>query len=171
VQEYRNTQLTLRETEAILMAIDITAIDTSDIVGFLAAATRIGEVEFSSVDSLVKGVRARAGSASLRRLNILDHGNSDGIELGTDWITITSLPIYRQLLGQLSGLFVSDGFVHLQHCDAGQNHALLCSISAIFAVPVYAGTGKHNPVYRFNLGRYDRCIPSGACESDVPRPE
>ena len=153
------------------MAVDITAIDTSDIVGFLAAATRFGEVEFTDVRSLVSGVRARAGTATLRRLNICDHGNSMGIELGTNWITVSSLPIYKQLLSQLSGLFIPSGFVHLQHCDAGQNHALLCAISAIFSVPVYAGTGAHNPVYRFNFGRYERCVPSGNCESDVSRPD
>lgn len=153
------------------MAVDVTAIDTSDIVGFLAAATRIGEVEFNDVHTLVSGVRARAGAASLRRLNILDHGNAQGIELGSDWITVRSLPSYRQQLSQLSGLFVAGGFVHLQHCEAGRNHALLCLLSTIFAVPVYAGTGKHNPVYRFNLGRYERCVPSGNCDSDVARPE
>lgn len=150
---------------------DITAIDTSDFVGFLAAATRWGEVEFSDVDSLVRGVRARVGSASLRRLNILDHGNARGLELGKDWITAASLSLYRQRLSLLSGLFTSGGFVHLQHCDVGQNHALLSAVSAIFNVPVYAGTGKHNPVYRFNFGRYERCVPSGDCESDVTRPE
>lgn len=152
------------------MAVDITAIDTSDFVGFFAAAARFGEVEFSDVRSLVDGVRARAGIATLRRLNILDHGNSSGIELGRDWITVSSLPVYKLLLSRLSGLFVPEGFVHLQHCDAGQNHALLCAFSVIVNVPVYAGTGEHNPVYRFNLGRYERCVPSGNCESDVARP-
>jgi hypothetical protein len=107
----------------------------------------------------------------LRRLNLLDHGNPDGIELGADWITLTSLPIYRLLLGQLSQLFGSGGFVHLQHCEVGQNHALLCALSAIFRVPVYAGTGAHNPLYRFNLGRYERCLVDGKCESDVARPD
>jgi hypothetical protein len=153
------------------MAVDITAIDTSDVVGYVVAATRIGEVEFSDVQTLVRGVRARAGAGTLRRLNILDHGNAEGIELGTDWITLSSLPIYRLLLSQLVGLFVAGGFVHLQHCEAGQNHALLSALSAILKVPVYAGTGKHNSIYRFNLGRYERCVPSGDCESDVARPD
>lgn len=153
------------------MAIDITAVDTSDVVGFLAAATRFGEVEFTDVRSLVSGVRARAGAATLRRLNICDHGNALGLELGTDWITLSSLPHYKQLLSQLSCSFTPGGFVHLQHCDVGQNHALLCAISAIFGVPVYAGTGAHNAVYRFNFGRYERCVPNGDCESDVPRPD
>jgi hypothetical protein len=153
------------------MLVDLTAIDASDIVGYLAAATRIGEVEFSNVDSLVKGVRSRVAFGSLRRLNILDHGNPDGIELGTDWIDISSLPLYRLKLSQLAGLFGPGGFVHLQHCEAGQNHLLLSILSAIFQVPVYAGTGAHNAVYRFNLGRYDRCIPSDSCDSDVERPD
>lgn len=152
------------------MPIDLTAIDISDFVGYLAAVTRIGEIEFNDVESLVRGVRLRAGSGALRRLDILDHGNARGLELGTDWITSASLPRYRALLGQLASAFGSGGFVHLQHCDAGRNHALLGSLSAIFTVPVYAGTGKHNPVYRFNFGRYERCVPSGDCESDVGRP-
>jgi len=151
---------------------DITAIDTSDWVGYFAAATRIGEVEFSDVKSLVSRVRARAGArAGLRRLNIVDHGNSSGLALGNDWITVTSLPTYRPLLEQLAELFNQNGFVHLQHCEAGQNHALLGAFSAIVKVPVYAGTGLHNPVYRFNWGRYERCVISGDCESDVARPD
>lgn len=171
VYQMVKTQPTAEGGQRDAMAIDITAIDTSDFVGFLAAATRFGEVEFTNASTLVKGVRSRAAGTSLRRLNILDHGNSAGIELGTDWITVASLPVYRLLLSQLSGLFAAGGFVHLQHCDAGQNHVLLSSLSVIFNVPVYAGTGKHNPVYRFNLGRYDRCIPSGNCETDVSRPD
>jgi hypothetical protein len=152
------------------MAVDITAIDTSSFVGFLAAATRVGEMEFSNVQTLVSGVRARAAAGALRRLNILDHGSAAGIELGTDWVTVASLPAYRMWLAQLASLFAPIGFVHLQHCDAGQNHALLCALSAIVRVPVYAGTGGHNAIYRFNHGRYERCVPSGNCESDVARP-
>ncbi|MGH6928532.1 MAG: hypothetical protein ACREEV_09470, partial [Dongiaceae bacterium] len=53
------------------------------------------------------------------------------------------------------------GFVHLQHCDIGINKELLAALAKIWDVPVYAGTGAHNPVYRFNRGDYVRADPNG----------
>ena len=153
------------------MTMDLTAIDTSDFEGYLNGLVRVGELEFSDVASLVRGVQARVGNAHLRRLNIIDHGSPNGLQLGSDWITLNTLPNFRLPLMQLSGLFGEGGFVHLQHCYVGQNHALLGALSQIFGVPVYASTGLHNSIYRFNLGRYERCVPSGDCESDVARPK
>ena len=41
-----------------------------------------------------------------------------------------------------------NGFIHLQRCNAGQNRPFLVEFAKIFTVPVYAGTGAHNPLYR-----------------------
>jgi hypothetical protein len=136
------------------MGMEITVIDDSDIVGWMASATRFGEVYMTNVTSMVSNVLMRLGSNTIDRLNILDHGNSSGIEIGTDWITPRSLPTFVPTLTRLRSKFSTGGFVHLQHCNVGSNHALLCELSRVFGVPVVAGTGKHNPVYRFNLGHY-----------------
>lgn len=152
------------------MGIEITVIDDSDVVGWMAGATRLGEIYMKDVASMISSVLTKAGKLTIDRLNILDHGDEQGIEIGTDWITLNSIKTFEPILARLRGRFSSGGFVHLQHCNVGSNHSLLCELSRIFGVPVVAGMGKHNPVYRFNLGHYERCDPSGHITSDVSRP-
>jgi hypothetical protein len=153
------------------MDVEITVINDSNIVGWLASATRIGEIYMKDVSSMVKNVlEALHAQDMLSRLNILDHGNKDGIEIGSDWVDVTTLPIFRATLKLLAGHFAKSGFVHLQHCNVGQDRPLLIELAKIFGVSVYAGTGKHNPVYRFNLGQYVRANPDGTFDSNVDRP-
>lgn len=151
---------------------EVTVIDDSDIVGWAASATRTDEIYMDDVKSMVDSVikKVTATKVGLRRLNILDHGNANGFEVGKDWIEIGNIGKYEGTLRLLRSHFAKNGFVHLQHCDVGQNHALLARLSSILGVPVYAGTGAHNPVYRFNFGHYDRCFPDGKCEANVDRP-
>jgi len=149
---------------------EITVIDDSDIVGWMAAATRTDEIYMTDVPSMVTNVLRKAGKIPITRLNILDHGNSGGVEIGNDWVDISTFSSFEPYLLLLRGRFAKGGFVHLQHCDVGSNHALLTLFSRAFGVPVVAGTGAQNPVYRFNLGNYDRCDPSGVCTTNVGRP-
>lgn len=151
--------------------VDVTVIDDSDHVGWAASATRINEVYMTSVKTMVKNVINAAGKSSIRRLNILDHGNKNGIQIGDDRITTKTLGEYAVSLKILAKYFDPGGFVHLQHCDIGSNKPLLVDIAKMLGVPVYAGTGKHNPVYRFNLGDYVKCYPDGRCEDGAPRPD
>jgi len=106
----------------------------------------------------------------MSRLNILDHGNANGIEIGNDWIDTASLPQFRPTLTILSGNFAAGGFVHLQHCNAGQDRVVLVGLARTFGVSLYAGTGKQNPVYRFNTGSYVRADPVGSFHAGVGRP-
>ncbi|MEO1018535.1 MAG: hypothetical protein AAFY56_12715, partial [Pseudomonadota bacterium] len=149
--------------------IEITVIDDRDIVGFAASATRIEELYMTNVENMADRVLRKVNSMpfKVRRLNILDHGNKDGMEIGDDWITIETLPNYARHFRRLRGIFHRKGFVHFQHCDVGSNLPLLVALSDLVGVPVYAGTGAHNPVYRFNKGQYNRCVPDGRCEEDV----
>jgi hypothetical protein len=106
--------------------IEVTVIDDSDIVGFAAAATRENEIymtdKASMVDNILRKIRPYSRVCSypepspigITQLNILDHGNKDGIEIGNDWLDETTLPKYRATLGRLKGKFTSSGFVHLQ---------------------------------------------------------
>lgn len=154
--------------------LDIAAIDDSDIVGWMASVFRLNEMYMTDVTSLVEGVKRRCaaitGGAHVRRLDVLDHGNSAGMEIGSDWITMKNVGSFDSQFRQLGSLFDKAGFVHFQHCEVGQNHTLLAHLSKVLGVPVYAGTGAHNPVYRFNFGKYERCVKDGNCESDVARP-
>ena len=150
---------------------EITVVDDSDHVGWLASATRIGEVYMTNVATMVANVLAELGTTrKMSRLNILDHGNSSGFEVGSDWVDVTSVVTFEPTLTRLRGKFEQNGFVHLQACEVGQNRVLLLELARIFNVPIYAGTGLHNPVYRFNFGHYVRADPGGAFNNDAGRP-
>lgn len=157
------------------MGLEVTVIDDSDHVGTAAAVTRAGELYMSNVQTMVDNVlahlRARKPysrtcspstptSAAMSRLNVLDHGNKSGVEIGTDWITSGTFGTFRPQLRRLAGHFDDDGFVHLQHCEVGQNVTLLQLFADVFGVPVVAGRGLHNPVYRANFGYYVRVYPA-----------
>ncbi len=150
---------------------EITVIDDREIVGWTAAATRIGEIYMTNVASMVQNVITKAAGTPISRLNIVDHGNAVRFQIGSDHISLGNLATYRSQLVRLNGQFRSNGFVHLQHCAIGNNQPLLLQLSSIWGVPVYAGTGNHNSIYRFNLGEYVRCqpLPYG-CTTDVRRP-
>jgi hypothetical protein len=106
----------------------------------------------------------------MSRLNVLDHGNANRIQFGDDRVDVGNLATFQPTLQRLRNYFDTDGFVHLQHCDAGQNETLLVRLAQIFGVSVYAGTDSHNPVYRFNWGDYVRADPDGTFAKDVGRP-
>jgi hypothetical protein len=151
---------------------EVTVVDDEGVVGWAASATRFGEVYMTDVNSMVRNVRQKAGEnqQNITRLNILDHGNPNGIQIGNDWITLANVRNFVPQLSRLRSSFASGGFVHIQHCEAGQNLDLMRQLAAAFGVPVYAGTGAHNPVYRINLGEYVRCNPDGTCQFQVGRP-
>jgi Domain of unknown function (DUF4347) len=142
--------------------IDIAVIDDSDFTGWSASVTRTDEVYMSDVKSVVANVLKAKGPYAIRRLDILDHGNEYRIQIGDDRIDLNTLQKFKADLSKLKGQFSAGGFVHLQHCDIGVNKELLVALAKLWGVPVYAGTGKHNPVYRVNFGEYVRADPDGA---------
>jgi hypothetical protein len=163
---------------------EITVIDESDHVGWMASATRTEEIYMQDVRSMVQNVLStleshrpysrvcspNQPSARISRLNILDHGNPTGIEIGRDWVDMATLPRFETTLGMLRGKFSPGGFVHLQHCNIGSNRDLMIRLARVFNVSVYAGTGAHNPVYRFNFGDYARATSGGTYTVGVARP-
>lgn len=150
--------------------IEVTVIDDSDVVGWLAGFFRTGEVYMTDTNSMVRNVLRALGEHQISRLNILDHGSVYGIQMGGDLINLLNIDTYVGRLSRLQGHFAPTGFVHIQHCEAGQNQELVIRLAQAFGVPVYAGTGAHNPVYRFNLGDYVRGNPDGTFDTDVGRP-
>jgi len=156
------------------MGLEVTVIDDSDKVGWAAAATRTDELYMTSVRTMVDNVLAylrrnapysrvcypgMPTSAKMSRLNILDHGNEDGGEIGNDWVTTGTFPTFQPELARLAGNFDQDGFAHLQHCEIGMNLPLVQMFADTFGVPVVAGRGYHNPIYRANYGYYVRVYP------------
>jgi hypothetical protein len=63
-----------------------------------------------------------------------------------------------------------NGFAHLQRCNAGRNSSLLIEFAKTFNVSVYAGTGAHNPLYRFNCDDYVGANWDGSFDTKVGRP-
>jgi hypothetical protein len=153
--------------------IEITIIDGSDHVGWAAGATRVGELYMTNVKTMVDKIIVEMKNHpndKISRLNILDHGNKNGIQIGKDWVDVNNLKEYLVFLNKLKPYFKKSSFVHLQHCNIGQNIKFVSELSKALGVAVYAGTGKHNPVYRFNTGVYVKCLPKGKCQTDVDRP-
>jgi hypothetical protein len=148
------------------MGAHVTIIDERDHVGWAASATRVGELTMTSVANMVDNIIGHLSAwwrpsfmKKMRRLNILDHGNASGMEIGDDWVTAASFGTYSPTLGRLCGYFHQGAFVHLQHCEVGQNIGLMTQLADLWQVPVVAGRGFTNPVYRFNTGNYVRVYP------------
>jgi hypothetical protein len=152
------------------VGIEVTVIDDSDRVGWIASAVRGGELYMTSVASMVRVVIAHIGSRQMERLNILDHGSSRSLQIGADRIDTSTLSRFEPQLVRLQGRFSSGGFVHLHHCRVGQNRTLLVRLARIFGVPVYAGTGLQHAVLPVNTGDYVRARPDGTYTSGVGRP-
>lgn len=168
------------------MGVEISVVDDSDWVGWLASATREDEIYMKSVPDMVTKVINKLNSMRpytrvcnpaqnrpaprMSRLNILDHGSPTGFQVGSDRVTIANFATHQKEFQKLARYFDTGGFVHLQHCKIGKNEVLLKKLAKAVNADVYAGTGNHNPVYRFNFGDYVKVTPGGKVEKDVSRP-
>jgi hypothetical protein len=149
----------------------VEAVVVADTVGVLAWATHHRATAVSSVDDLIARVEKDARRGDVSRLVIIDHGNTDGIQIGSDNLGVGNLELYEQQLETLSAYLDREtGYVFFENCQVGHNLRLLSRISTILKVPVYAGTGYTAVVYRVNYGEYVRCDPDGQCATNVPRP-
>ncbi len=130
-----------------------------------------GDVTMTDVASMVDHVSAYLRGRTMDRLNVMDHGNEDGVEIGDDWLASPAdVQPFAATLGRLRSRFTSGAFVHMQNCNAGKNRSLICALAAAFGVPVLAGTGAHNPLLGFNVGDYVRCEPDGTFNPNAGRP-
>ncbi len=145
----------------------------SRFTGPMAAATRIGEVYMTSAQTMVDNVLGAVGTEKIRWLNILDHGNPRGLQLGSDWVSMATVGIYEPTLRRLAGHFTPNATVHLQHCEIGNNDALMRTLARFWGCKVRAGRGLHNPVYRVNLSLspYRICNATRCWNEEPPKHE
>jgi hypothetical protein len=128
--------------------------DGFDFTIFMARLVRIGEIQVSSVDDLVKKVSSQciARSASIERLDIFAHGTGGIIHIGQDQLGGVhgpgEDPIYK--LSGLKGFFSEDGMVALCVCEAGKGDGTMVEFSRNVGVPVYATTGDVSPNLSFS---------------------
>lgn len=172
------------------MSLVVTIVDDSDRVGYAASMLRTSELYMKDAIDMVSkilgflakytpppsphAITAYAmshgrvplpktpapGTTPMAKLNILDHGNSSGLEIGTDWVSTASFARFQPEFVKLAPKFAPDGYVHLQHCEAGMNISLMEMFADTFGVPVVGGRGLTNPVYRANTGNYVRVYPT-----------
>jgi hypothetical protein len=149
---------------------EITVVDNSKLSGWLRSVFSSGVVNMRDVKSMVRNVLLATKLQEIDRLNIVDHGDEDGIQIGSDYVSDLTLTKFKEELRRLTSFFSDDGFVHLQHCQAGEDRVLLLELAKVWNVSVYAGTGYEQGVFRFNTGYYVRADPDGTFETDVDRP-
>ncbi len=168
------------------MSLEVSVISNRSIlddpVSWFAGATRIGEIEVSNVIDMATKIKAlrdaqavTTESAVIGRLNIMDHSVTDGktitgFKCGTDVVTMSNLAEFEPSFRKIGYCMSKRGFVHLMACQIGKNETLLKGVARIVGCDVYAGTGDHNPIYRFNFGDYVVCTPDGHIKRNVPRP-
>lgn len=142
------------------------------VTNFCSGASRVGEIYMTDVRSMVTRVIAQADGSKIRRLNVFDHGTEDGSHnwLGSDVIKIDTFETFAPFLAKLQPHFAKSAVVFLTHCCLGLNEDLVRMFALTFGVPVYACTGKYNPLFRVNKGDYIRCSPSGTIYHQVHRP-
>jgi len=136
-------------------------------VGYLMSTN---PVTMRDVGTMVHSVIVRLAGVKMTRLNIVDHGNEKGFEVGDDVVTAENIGRYSAKLAQLRGRFAPHGFVHLQHCKVGNNDLLLTMLATLFGVRVYGGTGYDNALWNINSGDYVVCDRTGDCQRSFFRP-
>jgi len=140
------------------------------VMDWVDGAARIGEVYMTSVSNMAANVLAKAAKTPVSRLNILAHGSFIRVLFGNDLIEVRNFRKFEPSLMLLRGRFANNAFVHFQICDVGLNLVLLQLFAKAFGVPVVAGAGAENTLFRFNWKNYVKCDPSGACTLNVKRP-
>ncbi|MEO1483695.1 MAG: hypothetical protein AAFU77_16420 [Myxococcota bacterium] len=166
--------------------IDVTVVDDSDLVGFLAAAVRSGELgDIHGVRDMVDRVLVELNGRHLGELEIDGHGWSgrqymgDGEGDPDDPTVLTRALLHddaiRSHLARLRPFFAESGSVDLGGCVVAHGYegvALLQELSDLWGVPVQARTGVHNPVYGFHMGEMITRQPGqglGAVHEEITR--
>jgi hypothetical protein len=155
---------------------EIAVVGDKGVVNWIAGASRVGEVYMTDVASMVANVILKANKVPIARLDVLDHGvggdNDPNTEaqFGQDIVGMANFSKFEPLFIVLREFFADKAIVCLQHCDLGLNKPLVRKFAAAFGKPVYAGTGKYNPLYRVQRGEYVRCSSSGLYTVGVDRP-
>jgi hypothetical protein len=127
-----------------------------------SAIGRNGAEAISNTSAARVGAEGWLGRAGLRGDHIRDHGNETGCFIGKDWIDTKTFGTFAPLFIPILALLAKDGWLHLQHCDVGQNEPLLRMFALAFGAPVYAATGSHvgSPI-NIQFGMIVRCSPGG----------
>jgi hypothetical protein len=160
------------------MGMHVKVVDRSDATGRFAAASRLNEIYMADALTMVTNVLAQLRSnppysrvcapgqrtaARISRLDIIDHGAIDSIQLGKDKVSAANFDrSFRATLLPLAIHFEKDGFAHLQNCFAGGQITLLEKFADTWGVPIVAGKGGdwELGVTQLNWDGYVRVYPA-----------
>ena len=139
---------------------DVYVIDASkpDTVMWVDSALTYGDVGIKSVADMVSTVQALAKKKKVRELRIMGHGNVYGQWVGSDWLSLATLPTHRPELLKLVHCFGSGGFITMAGCEQGNNGGFLLEISNITGVPVQGFTAMQRPTLPGDEGGVTRCF-------------
>ncbi len=148
--------------------VEVIAVEAGDAAGWVEAATALGEVEFTSLQTFMDNVTAFIRGTRMHRLHLQAHGDSTGIEFGADFLTLETLKwAYRGQLARLTPLFTPGAVVVLRACEVGQSLALLQNLAALWNVEIVAGRGLQNNLFNANTGRYVIVRPDGSTDTSI----
>ncbi len=133
---------------------EVIAIEDSDNVGWVEAATSLGEVTFRSLEGFVNNVLTEVGDRSIALLHSQVHGSPDGMGFGDDWLSTATFNIYKAQLRRLTSKFTSRAWTDLRGCEVGMNLPLMRHFRELWGVGVVAGRGYQNNLYDMNFGMY-----------------
>ena len=161
-----------------MATIDVYVIDDSrfDLTMLLDSALTWNDVGIQNVKDMVNTlVGLCQGGDSLGHLTIVGHGNSTGQYIGSDFVTLQSLPAFRPDLGRMTRLFARGAGSGSRHvtmggCRQGRNSGLLLALSNIWNVPVSGYTALQRPgIPGYEGGRttcYITCTRQGRTTAD-----
>ena|SRR5258708_26873631 len=152
---------------------EVIAVQSGSVTGWLEAATALGEIEFDSVQSLVDNIIKLLKGRTIDKLHLQAEGDSTGFDLGkTDTLDINNFKeVYRGQLSRLTPCFSrSDPTLVLRACEVGQNVTLLSNLAAAWKVTVICGRGFQNNLLGFNTGNYVTVKPDGSTETSILMP-
>ena len=122
-----------------------------DVANWRGCLFRIGEIEASSVDQMVRDVRARAGDPArncIGRLTLDGHGSPGNMSVGdgTGWVAGRNISTghFRPSLNQLTPYFCEGSSVVLLGCNVGRGATgarFIQQLSNLWHVNVAAATG------------------------------
>ena len=151
--------------------IDVAAVDAHDVTGWLSSSVRGRAVEVDNIPDMVDKVlgRLRPGQR-IRRLYIDAHGSPGALYVGSgsgpaaanQLLTSATLASHSATLGRWTGHFSSSGVVTIGGCQVAANAdgvALLGRLSALWGVPVRAGSDYQRPLVPGLEGPVTRCTP------------
>lgn len=147
---------------------DITVIDDSDAAGWITSALRFGEIYISDLADMVTKVTRAAGGTAINSITVYDHGSARGFEIGSDWVSSTSISGFSADFARIGAQIASAGHFHLKNCQVGANTTLLQRLAAILGVSVYATPNVTN-AYGLNTG-YTQYTGLGGGRKGIPNP-